>query len=68
MTDTEFRPARVCTLGLHLESDPDGAWAWCCKNLASGTWYVKFGITGRRCSYWFQHSQDLLVFRLTHGL
>lgn len=48
---------------VHYNNDKDCR-EWCTNNLAQDQWYVKFGVRGSGCSYWFRHDQDRLAFVL----
>lgn len=46
----------------------DAAWNWCTQNLESGSWYAHYGLMrGGPSTYWFQKSEDALVFTLQFG-
>lgn len=43
-------------------------WSWACNRFPKGTWMEMVSLLGSSVTFCFRFEEDLLIFKLAHGL
>lgn len=53
---------------IRIENPTANYWAWLCERVPGNSWKEGMSLIGTNSTYYFKYEEDLLLFKLAHGL